>query len=204
MSPFSYQRTTNYFFPPRRPLFHHLRFFVCLRSFPTCPLSLLRFPRSSHFLHHASPSTRLLRHLPYTYASCPLHSAGSSHTTYVPRASELVATAGRSLDYAPSLFHHHPTALAPRTLSRTALTVPPTPTALAVDARSHHRRRKSRRRRRRRSPSAHPSFYSPHPCRSSDDPRLPPAGRFIPLLPGVSPSSSGPSTVLPGRLFLSR
>lgn len=43
---------------------------------------------------------------------CPLHSTGSSHTTYVPRASELVATAGRSLDYAPSLFHHHPTALA--------------------------------------------------------------------------------------------
>lgn len=27
---------------------------------------------------------------------CPLHSAGSSHTTYVPRASELVATAERS------------------------------------------------------------------------------------------------------------
>lgn len=34
------------------------------------------------------------------FLSCPFHSAGSSRTTYVPRASELVATAGRSLDYA--------------------------------------------------------------------------------------------------------
>lgn len=60
---------------------------------------------------------RLQRHLPYYYNPCPLHSAGSSHTTYVPRASELVATAGRSLDYAPSLFHHHPTATLAHTLS---------------------------------------------------------------------------------------
>lgn len=62
-------------------------------------------------------SLRLQRHLPYNYDPCPLHSAGSSHTTYVPRASELVATAGRSLDYAPSLFHHHPTATLAHTLS---------------------------------------------------------------------------------------
>lgn len=62
-------------------------------------------------------SLRLQRHLPYNYNPCPLHSAGSSHTTYVPRASELVATAGRSLDYAPSLFHHHPTATLAHTLS---------------------------------------------------------------------------------------
>ena len=44
---------------------------------------------------------------PYPFLSCPFHSAGSSRTTYVPRASELVATAGRSLDYALSFFHHH-------------------------------------------------------------------------------------------------
>ena len=44
---------------------------------------------------------------PLPFLSCPFHSAGSSRTTYVPRASELVATAGRSLDYALSFFHHH-------------------------------------------------------------------------------------------------
>lgn len=44
---------------------------------------------------------------PFPFLSCPFHSAGSSRTTYVPRASELVATAGRSLDYVLSHFHHH-------------------------------------------------------------------------------------------------
>lgn len=74
------------------------------------------FSFSARFVRAANTRDRLLRDfdfgLPFlhNYNPCPLHSAGSSHTTYVPRrASELVATAGRSLDYAPSLFHHHPT-----------------------------------------------------------------------------------------------
>lgn len=84
---------------------------------------VLRYSFSSRFKPASSPihanvlPLRLQRHLPYNYNPCPLHSAGSSHTTYVPRASELVATAGRSLDYAPSLFHHHPTATLAYTLS---------------------------------------------------------------------------------------
>lgn len=51
---------------------------------------------------------RSRRLAPFLVLPCPFHSAGSSRTTYdVPRASELVATAGRSLDYALSLYHHH-------------------------------------------------------------------------------------------------
>lgn len=83
---------------------------------PRLPAIVLRCSFNSRFEPTSSPnhanvlSLRLQRHLSYNYNPCPLHSAGSSHTTYVPRASELVATAGRSLDYVPSLFHHHPTA----------------------------------------------------------------------------------------------
>lgn len=90
---------------------------------PRLPVIVLRCSFSSRFEPTSSPnhanvlSLRLQRHLSYNYNPCPLHSAGSSHTTYVPRASELVATAGRSLDYVPSLFHHHPTATLAHTLS---------------------------------------------------------------------------------------
>lgn len=104
--------TTNHFFFLPSLLF---RLFCHSRQSLPRPI-VLRYSFSSGYEPTSSPihanvlSLRLQRHLPYNYNPCPLHSAGSSHTTYVPRASELVATAGRSLDYAPSLFHHHPTA----------------------------------------------------------------------------------------------
>lgn len=100
---------------------------------PRLPAIVLRCSFSSRFEPTSSPnhanvlSLRLQRHLSYNYNPCPLHSAGSSHTTYVPRASELVATAGRSLDYVPSLFHHHPTATLAHTLFLSALMAVPVP-----------------------------------------------------------------------------
>lgn len=111
--------TTNHFFSLPSLLFR----LFCHSRQPLLRPIVLRYSFSSRFKPASSPihanvlPLRLQRHLPYNYNPCPLHSAGSSHTTYVPRASELVATAGRSLDYAPSLFHHHPTATLAYTLS---------------------------------------------------------------------------------------
>lgn len=92
---------------PLVPLFFFRLFRLRLAlALPRFPLFFFRFVSTTR----NRPLLRLRRCLSYNYNPCPLHSAGSSHTTYVPRASELVATAGRSLDYAPSLFHHYPTA----------------------------------------------------------------------------------------------
>lgn len=113
--------TTNHFFSLPSLLFSSA--YSATRVQPLPRPIVLRYSFSSRYKPASSPihanvlPLRLQRHLPYNYNPCPLHSAGSSHTTYVPRASELVATAGRSLDYAPSLFHHHPTATLAYTLS---------------------------------------------------------------------------------------
>lgn len=114
------------FFVPAQSLTSSSVFFSLLLP-PTLlrssPVSLFRFSDSVFFffwfysIHFSSlfftrrSSSRDSLTLPFLLTKqppCPLHSAGSSHTTYVPRASELVATAERSLDYAPSLFYHHP------------------------------------------------------------------------------------------------
>lgn len=113
---------------------------------PRLPAIVLRCSFSSRFEPTSSPnhanvlSLRLQRHLSYNYNPCPLHSAGSSHTTYVPRASELVATAGRSLDYVPSLFHHHPTTTLAHTLSFSQPSWPfPYPSTRPLRHFHHHR-----------------------------------------------------------------
>lgn len=113
---------------------------------PRLPAIVLRCSFSSRFEPTSSPnhanvlSLRFQRHLSYNYNPCPLHSAGSSHTTYVPRASELVATAGRSLDYVPSLFHHHPTATLAHTLSFSRPSWPsPYPSTRPLRHFHHHR-----------------------------------------------------------------
>lgn len=109
--------------------------FLCLFHTPGVTSSLLLLPSVSLARYFSRPSR--LHHaivfyfnfngtFPITTTTpvLSLHSAGSSHTTYVPRASELVATAGRSLDYAPSLFHHHPTTVLAYSLSRPSPSYP--------------------------------------------------------------------------------
>lgn len=103
------------------------------------------------------------RHLPYNYNNpCPFHSAGSSHTTYVPRASELVATAGRSLDYAPSLFHtvtrppfSHTHSLGPHRHTLTAIPLHLSSSSESPAQRFHHLVA---------LPSMHPAPPFVHPC----------------------------------------